>query len=315
MTGWRVLGGSVLVCVLSILSICGIVLFTTAVAAASPPTVTFDAPINESTSTVTNAEITIADGTLTISGSASDPDGISHLTVARAYRYHDAEDDGRGTEIDRYYASPQVEGETFSHPVALGTGRNELNISVVDETGTPTTLDLVVHVNDTEAPTTHRLTATRDGEWVHVEGWIRDNVQVDTVRANGQTIQVQTGTRDLDREEVRLDARVPRSGGENLTVTVVDVAGNSREVVLPLSESTATPTETPAPTATATATATPEGTNATPTGVSTVTATPEPTETPAPSGGGGWGIGRIVGAVVVVGGGLLLVSSVMGGGW
>lgn len=312
---------AILVHVLAVLAICFLTLVsgaTLAVAADSsePPAVTFDAPINESTSTTTNAEITIADGTLTISGSAADPDGISHLTVARAYRYHDSEDDGRPTEIDQYYASPQVEGEAFSHPVALGTGRNELNISVVGEAGTPTKLDLVVHVNDTEAPTAHRLAATPDGEWVHVEGWIRDNVQVGTVRAGGQVIQTQTGTRDLDREEVRLDARVPRPDGETLTVTVADVAGNSREVVLSLTEPTTTPTATPAPTATATAAPSPNatGTGGAPTATTTAAPTATPSPTPAPSEGGGWGIGRIVGAVAVLGGGLFLVSSV-GGGW
>lgn len=286
--------------------------------ASDSPTVHVDGPVNVSTSTSAEAQVTVADGDLVLSGTATDPDGISHLTVAREFEYDTGDDDGRSTEVERYYATPEASNGSFEHRVPLGTGRNEVNLSVVDSAGYPTKVDIVVHVDDTEPPTATRLAATPDGEWVRIEGWVSDNVQVDTVRAAGQTIQVQTGTRDLDRERVRLDHRVPRPEGDTVTVTVVDQAGNRREVVLPIDgprTATATPTErppttaapTPAPgTATTTPTATPTGTSA---------ATPPPVRTPTatPESGGASPLG-LVGVVIVVGAGLAMLS-VGGGGW
>jgi hypothetical protein len=281
------------------------------------PTVEVDAPINVSTSTTAEAEATISDGTLVLTGTATDPDGISHLTVAREYRY-DTDREGIETGIDRYYATPDASNGTFRHEVPLGTGTNEVNLSVVDGAGYPTQVDIVVHVDDQEAPTADRLTATPDGRWVRIEGWVRDNVQVDEVRAAGQTLQTQTGERDLDREDVRLDHRVPRPDGDTVTVTLVDQAGNSREIVLPVggkrtatATTTATPTETPAPTPKATATPT---VNATPT--STAAATPPPirTPTPTPSGSGGTSPLGLLGVVIVVGAALAMLS-VGGGGF
>lgn len=286
--------------------------------AASPPTVQFDEPINDSATYNASTEVTISDGTLVLTGSATDPDGISHLTIAREFEYHDGEDDGRGTEVDRYYATPSASNGTFEHRVPLGTGTNELNISVVDGAGVPSKLDVVVHVDDEEAPTAERLDASADGEWVHIEGWIRDNVQVAEVRAASQTLQTQTGTRDLDREDVRLDHRVPHPDGETVTVTLVDQAGNSREVVLPIggertatATATATPTATPTEMPTSTATAT---TTANATTTSTAAATP-PVRTPTPgASGGGTGPLGLLGVVIVVGAALAMLS-VGGGGF
>jgi len=289
-----------------------------AAATSDSPTVHVDAPVTVSTSTSAAAEVTIDDGELVLSGTATDPDGISHLTIAREFEY----DDGGGTEVDRYYATPAASNGTFSHAVPLGAGANEINLSVVDGAGYPTHINLVVHVNDTKPPTTTRLTATPDGKWVRLEGWVSDNVQVDTVRAAGQTIQIQSGGRDLDREAVRLDHRVPRPGGGSVTVTIIDQAGNSREVVVPIGDGraatpTATPTETPTATATQTAsTAAPAAPAATPTATAAETPGPTPppvtTPTATPEGGRSSLLG-LVGVVIVVGGGLLMLNA--GGGW
>jgi len=143
--------------------------------AASPPTVQFDEPINDSATYNASTEVTISDGTLVLTGSATDPDGISHLTIARTYEYHDGEDDGRGTEVDRYYATPDASNGSFEHRVPLGTGTNELNVSVVDGDGYPTQLDIVVRVEDDEAPTAERLEATPDGRWIHLSDTDGDN--------------------------------------------------------------------------------------------------------------------------------------------
>lgn len=291
-----------------------------AVADSDSPSVTVDEPANVSTSTTAEAEVTISDGTLALTGTATDPDGISHLTIAREYEYH-SEDDGRAADVDRYYATPEASNGTFRHEVPLGSGTNEVNVTIVDGAGYPTQIDIVVHVEDDRAPAADRLTATPDGEWVVLEGWVRDNVQVAEVRAAGQTIQTQTGERDLDREDVRLDHRVPRPDGDTVTVTLVDQAGNSREVVLPIggertgtATSTATPTETPRPTATSTASPA-ATTTATATATSTAAATPPPVRTPTatPSGGGTSPLG-LLGVVIVVGAALAMLS-VGGGGF
>ena len=289
-----------------------------AAAASESPTVHVDEPVNVSTAGDADVELTIADGALVLTGTATDPDGISHLIVAREFTYYDSDDDGRETQIDRYYATPEASAGEFSHRVPLGTGRNEVNLSVVDSEGYPTQINMVVHVDDSEAPTATRLTATPDGEWVYLEGWVSDNVQVDTVRAANQTIQVQSGERDLDREDVRLEQRVPRPGGDRLNVTLVDQAGNSREVVVPLGEG-----RTPAATATPTATPTAVPTEATPTPAATSTATatgtpgptPPPVTTPTatPGGSGASPLGLV--GVVIVAGAALAMLSMGGGGW
>jgi hypothetical protein len=322
MTAWatasrlRKLASALVALVVTVLVFGQLVAPTTATSAS--PTVEFDGVVNVSTSTAATAEVTISDGTLVLTGTATDPDGVSHLTIAREYEYHD-DTEGRDTEIDRYYASPQASNGSFRAKVPLGTGTNEVNVSVVDEQGYPTKLDLVVHVEDDEAPTPTRLSATRDGKWVRVEGWVSDNVQVAEVRAAGQTIQTQTGKRDLDREDVRLDHRVPRPDAANVTVVLVDHAGNSREVVLPLGgeqPATATPTPTPTPTeqpvtaASSTATATP---TAAPTSTATAAATPPPVTTPTPTPDqSGSSLLGLLGVIVVVGSALAMLS--IGGG-
>jgi hypothetical protein len=310
---WRRVGRLLGICTLALAMMC-----VPAAADDGGPTVTVDAPINASTTSNSSVETTISDGTLLIRGTATDEDGISHLTIAREYEYHDDEDDGRSAEVDRYYATPDASNGTFEHRVPLGIGTNEVNLSVVDGAGIPSKLDVVVHVQDDEPPVAEHLEATQDGEWIRLTGTVRDNVQVAEVRAGGQTLQTQTGTRDLDREGVRLDHRIPHPSEGNVTVVLVDTAGNSRKVAVPIgSTETATPTETAAPTSTATATPTATTTpelNATTAATTAVASTP--TDTPAASGGGGgWGLGRIVATVVVLGGGLLLVSTITGGGW
>jgi hypothetical protein len=282
-------------------------------AAASPPTVEYGTPIN-ATGAAGDTSITIHDGTLVVQGTATDPDGLSHLTIQREYTY-DAGDD---RDIERLYRTPPIDNGTFDFRVELGTGTNEVNLSVVDADGYPEQFDVVVHVDDQEPPTAD-LEARPDGEWVRLEGRVRDNVQVETVRVGDQTLQTQTGRLDIDREGVRIDTRVPRPDAANLTVTLVDRAGNSREVTVPVgatatatASATATPTDTPAMTATATATAAPTS-NAT----TAASATPPPVETPTATpagGGGGVGTAGLVGVIVVVGGGLLLLNA-GGGGW
>ncbi|MFB6201299.1 MAG: hypothetical protein ABEI98_04740, partial [Halorhabdus sp.] len=126
----------VLVSLLAILA-----LFTAPAAASDSPSVTFGTPINETTSSHSSTTITISDGTLIISGDASDEDGVSHISIARTYRYHDAEDDGVPTEVERSYRTFGASNGSFEHQVALGTDRNEVNISVVDEQGYPTKLN------------------------------------------------------------------------------------------------------------------------------------------------------------------------------
>ena len=123
-----------------------------------------------------------------------------------------------------------------------------------------------------------------------------------------------------------LEARSKGQAGEALrkllemeaeTATVVDEAGNVREVVLPIggpaptATPTVTPTETPRPTATATPTATPTSTD---TATPTVTATTTTTRTPAPARGGGGVLGVVISLVALLGV-LALVSQVTGGGW
>jgi hypothetical protein len=292
-------------------------LWSAPVVASDSPTVRVDGPVNVSTSTTAEAEATVADGTLVLTGTATDSAGISHLTIARTYEYHDEEDDGRATDVDEYYATPDASNGSFRHEIPLGTGTNELNVSVVDGDGYPTQLDIVVHVEDEEPPTAHRLSATPDGEWVRIEGWVRDNVQVGEVRAAGQTIQTQTGERDLDREDVRLDDRVPRPDGDSVTVTLVDQAGNSREVVLPVGgERTPTATPTLTPTETPRSTATPAATTtASATATSTPAATPPAVATvpSTPTGDASSPLG-LLGVVIVVGAALAMLS-LGGGGW
>jgi hypothetical protein len=289
----------------------------TGVSAASPPDAEFNEPINASAGFDRSTNITVTDGELVISGEASDEDGISHLTIAREFTYHDDEDDGRGTEVDRYYATPEASNGTFRHTVPLGTGTNEVNISVVDNDGAPAKLDVVVTVEDTEKPTTKRLSATPDGDMVRIEGWIDDNVQVAAVRVGGQTVDPTVGLRDLGRGELRIEQAFPRPDGETVTVRVVDEAGNVREVVLPIggpaptATPIATPTETPRPTATATPTGTPTTTD---TATPTVTATTTTTRTPADARGGGGVLGWVISVVALLGV-LALVSQVTGGGW
>jgi len=290
----------------------------TGAVAASPPDAEFGPPINETAGYNETTSVTISDGTLVIRGEATDESGISHLTIRRTYEY----DSGASTETRSYYASPSASNGSFEHRVPLGAGTNEVNISVVDNQGIPQQMDVVVTVNDTAAPDIKRLSAraTDDGEFVRVEGWVRDNVRVDRLRASGQTKPLDTGKRDLDREWVWVSEGVPRPGDGNETVTVglVDSAGNQRNVTVPIGGEVAgvaatpdTAAPTPTPTATPTpSTATPNTT--TPTAAATPTATAAATPAPSQQGGGLLGVAVAVAMLVGL---LVLVGQVTGGDW
>jgi len=292
----------------------------TGVAAASPPDAEFGPPINETAGYNETTSVTVSDGTLVIRGRATDESGISHLTIRRTYEY----DSGASTETRAFYASPGASNGSFEHRVPLGAGVNEVNISVVDNEGIPQQMDVVVTVNDTTPPDIKRLSAraTDDGEFVRVEGWVRDNVRVDRLRASGQTKPLDTGKRDLDREWVWISEGVPHPGdGDNETVTVglVDSAGNQRNVTVPIGgevDGVAATPDTAAPTPTPTATPTPSTATPNTTTPNTTTATPTATATatPAPSQQGGGLLGVAV-AIAMLVGLLVLVGQVTGGDW
>jgi hypothetical protein len=294
----------------------------TGVVAASPPDAEFGPPINETAGYNETTSVTVSDGTLIIRGQATDESGISHLTIRRTYEY----DSGASTETRSYYASPSASNGSFEHRVPLGAGTNEVNISVVDNQGIPQQMDVVVTVNDTAAPDIKRLSAraTDDGEFVRIEGWVRDNVRVDRLQADGQTKPLDTGKRDLDREWVWVSEGVPRpDGNETVTVGLVDSAGNQRNVTVPIggevagvaATPTATATTTPSPTPTPSAAA-PNTTTPTPTPTAAPTAAPTATATatPAPSQQGGGLLGVAV-AIAMLVGLLVLVGQVTGGDW
>jgi len=291
----------------------------TGVAAASPPDAEFGPPINETAGYNETTSVTISDGTLVIRGQATDESGISHLTIRRTYEY----DSGASTETRAYYASPSASNGSFEHRVPLGAGTNEVNISVVDNQGIPQQMGVVVTVNDTTPPDIKRLSAraTDDGEFVRIEGWVRDNVRVDRLRASGQAKPLDTGKRDLDRDWVWISEGVPHPGGnETVTVGLVDSAGNQRNVTVPLGGEVAgaaatpdTATPTPTPTAAPTpSTAAPNTTAPTPTPTAPPAATA--TATPAPSQQGGGLLGVVV-AIAMLVGLLVLVGQVTGGSY
>jgi|GEM_PF-4160820 len=266
------------------------------------------------------------DGTLELEATIHDESAIERVTIRRVY---EADVDGQQERDQRTIRLGAT--ERIDETVHAGThGETSLTISVTDTAGNTHVSRVSIEVEDTTAPTAD-LSATRIGQGaVRLQGTVRDDTQVDIVRIQSTTgtrvLRAQQGALDLEATTFDFETQVRSVAGESVTVEVVDRAGNTRTIDVPInatSTSTATPTATTTPRPTSTPAQAPRMLNGsststpqreTPTTTATATAS-NATQTPA--GGGGISLGglfRGIGAIVLIAVGSLAVASHATGG-
>jgi hypothetical protein len=270
---------------------------------------------------------TASDGTLQLRATILDESSIERVTIERRYRAAVDGDQEHSQRTIRLGSTTQID-ETI-HAGAHGTTR--LTITVRDVAGNTYVGQITVDVDDTSAPTADLSATLVEDEMVRVHGTVTDDTQVDEVRLHAisatKVVSPQQGRVDITRNTVEIDARVqaPPKGVEGaVTVDLVDRAGNTRMIMVPVNASatpTATPTATPRPTTTTEETPT----SAPPANLETIapttTATPvnqsdPPAQTPETSnrGVGVFDVLGVLFAVVVIClGGIVAASFVTGG--
>jgi hypothetical protein len=129
--------------------------------------------------------LTVSRGNVTLNGTLTDHSTVEYVRVRHDYDYRrvgadDADLEGREKH---FVASP---GTGFEQSLDLAPGDNRITVSAEDAVGNVRTHDVTIVVDDGTAP---RL-ELRDVEWVsptrlHVEGRVRDRVQVQSVWLEG----------------------------------------------------------------------------------------------------------------------------------
>jgi septal ring-binding cell division protein DamX len=252
-----------------------------------------------------------------LAGRIVDSDRPVSVVIKRRY----ADDSGPGSPD---VATATVRADELGQTVALGHGRNEINVTVRDATGAERTSDVVVTATDDTAPTADLTASAIDNATVQLTGTVRDDFAPAEIRVQQpygglKVVRLRRGSLDLDRDRraLNLTAEMPPKGVDGVvTVVLVDRAGNERTVRVPVRpEVTPTATATPMPTPTATPTpppaATPAANTSTPAPSPTATATPTPAPSPAEGNSGGLSWAHIAALVVALPIGFVVLKEVV----
>jgi hypothetical protein len=268
---------------------------------------------------------TAPDGTLDLQATIHDESAIERVTIGRRY---EGAVDGR-EESDRRTLRLGAT-ERIDETIHLGThGTTQLTITVQDAAGNVYVGRITVDVDDTTAPTSDLSATPVGGGMVRVHGTVTDDTQVDTVRLHAvsatKIVSPRQGSLDITDNSVEIDTRVqapPKGDDGAVTVDLVDRAGNTRTIMVPVNASTRpTPTATSTATPRPTATASPTPTGTPPSNLETIapTATVTPTTTAAPEQYRGGGLGvlgvlKLIGGVALLGVGAVVLANVVTGG-
>lgn len=174
----------------------------------------------------------VGDSYVTLSGELVDTAGVSHMTITREFTYTHANTEHFAE--DRW--DIEDPGDAFSQEIFLGSGSNDIRVTVEDHLGQSRTYDFELDVVDEERPAVSLdlPNRTRDDQ-LQITGTASDNVQVDTVSVHVPGVVSSKHLFDgIDKEpdesavSVALSGMVTLRPGENpIEVTATDFAGNS----------------------------------------------------------------------------------------
>jgi len=178
--------------------------------------------------------VTVNRSRIDLAGNFSDVTGVSHLRIEREVKFSV----GGTTRTDRaVYTASRFNG-SFSHPIFLGVGRNNVTARYYDEVGHVRKHNFSIVVEDTAPPTLSNLSAVRrSSSTLQIRGHATDNGQIRSVTirpadGSGTTFLVESGSGRPDPTRGRVTFEENRSlspGATAIVISATDTAGNSVE--------------------------------------------------------------------------------------
>jgi hypothetical protein len=172
----------------------------------------------------------------TLAGDLRDLSGVQMVRIERHYEWKFAGQSERSRQTYRI----EDPGENFSQPILFGLGDNDLKVELIDVHGQRTTHDITVTVVDDQKPSITLDRFERDGQTLHIEGVVDDNVKVrslDIRTPSGRKSVLTETSKEPTEERISASFEVPARVGDNteeITLIATDVAGNTRRWTVPL---------------------------------------------------------------------------------
>jgi hypothetical protein len=178
--------------------------------------------------------VTVNRSRVDLAGNFTDVTGVSHLRIVREVEFSV----GTATRTDRDVYTVSDVDDSFSQPLFLGVGRNNVTAWYYDELGHVRKHNFSIVVEDTAPPTLSNLSAVRRSpSLLQLRGRATDNGQIRSVTirpadGSGTTYLVDPGSGSPDPTRSRVSFEENRSlspGVTAIVVTATDTAGNSVE--------------------------------------------------------------------------------------
>jgi type 1 fimbria pilin len=177
---------------------------------------------------------TVVDGNTTIAGDLYDRTGVERIVIEREYQWQFA---GR-TRTARQTHRINDPGDSFSRPLLLGPGANEMRVRLIDVHGHDRIQTWTIDLNDREAPEIRidALEWSSSGSEVRITGTVSDNTKVRSLSytpdgsSTERSVLSQVDsepTRERLSSEFEFTANAG-SGSDSITLIAEDTAGNTR---------------------------------------------------------------------------------------
>jgi len=201
------------------------------------PYVQYTAPFETDQYAPPPESVSVNRSRVVLAGNFTDVTGVAHLRIVRETTFSV----GANTRTDReIYTASGFDG-SFSQPLFLGVGRNNVTAWYYDELGHVRKHRLLIVVEDTAPPTLSNLSAIRRSPTsLSLRGRATDNGQIRSVTvrpANGSstTFVVEPGIGRPDPTRGRVVFETNRTlfpGSTAIVVNATDTAGNSVERIV-----------------------------------------------------------------------------------
>lgn len=217
----------------------------TVVKDSAPPLISYTSPFETPGARTPEDSIELSNASLPLAGTLTDDTGVKTIRVERSYSYEFA-----GSErTSRAFHTIETPGDSFSQPLLLGEGENDITVRYTDRVGNVRVHEFTLDVSDNTDPVVNLTAPSETGaSTARIQGSVRDNVKLDVLKfttASGTTqlLSSTTAEPDADRLAFDIDREIQLSRGENLvTVTATDIGGNTeREQVTVVQDRSAPP--------------------------------------------------------------------------
>ncbi|AZH24636.1 hypothetical protein [Haloplanus aerogenes] len=201
---------------------------------AERPYVQYTAPFETDTYAPPPESASVNRSRIVLAGNFTDVTGVSHLRIVRRTEFSVGSDTRTDREI---YTASGLDG-SFSQPLFLGVGRNNVTAQYYDELGHVRKHNFQIVVEDTAPPTLSNLSAIRTSpSTLRLRGRAIDNGQIQSVSIRPATgssttylVEPGLGRPDPTRGHVSFEMnRTLYPGATAVVVEATDTAGNSVE--------------------------------------------------------------------------------------